>query len=85
MVPVDADTVCLSDENESPVRAGGVLNGQDKTIHDTSPSVILNDPRSAFPLTIPDDPEPEEGDHSDLSPNNRKFVWVVKPVNRLKI
>ncbi|GFS31063.1 hypothetical protein TNIN_308481 [Trichonephila inaurata madagascariensis] len=101
-VPVDAAIVRIPDENESPIHAGAVINEQDeKTILDASPSITPNDPRPAspltfsdvfvpaFPLTIPDDPEPEEGDHSDPSPDKRtiktKLGWVVKPVNRPKI
>ncbi|GFW48325.1 hypothetical protein TNCV_1108881 [Trichonephila clavipes] len=60
-----------------------------------NPSIAPNDPRSAFlliisddpvpvfPLTIPDDPDAEEGDHNDLLSNNRtvetKFGRIVKP------
>ncbi|GFY42953.1 hypothetical protein TNIN_142411 [Trichonephila inaurata madagascariensis] len=70
IVPVNFETDRLPDENGSPVRAGRVIYGQNETLHPASLSVTLNDPRPAFPLTIPDYPEPEEGDHSDASSNN---------------
>ncbi|GFY43319.1 integrase catalytic domain-containing protein [Trichonephila inaurata madagascariensis] len=101
LVPVDAAIVRILDENGSPVHAVGVINGQDETILDASstitpnglkPAFLLNipyDPVPAFPLTITDHPEPEDGYLSDPSPDKitikTMFGRVVKPVNRLKI
>ncbi|GFY07243.1 hypothetical protein TNCV_1585981 [Trichonephila clavipes] len=71
-VPVDAAIVRIPDANGSPVvHAGRVINEQDETILDASPSIIPNDPVPASPLTVPDDPEPEEGDIGDPSPDKR--------------
>ncbi|GFY51362.1 integrase catalytic domain-containing protein [Trichonephila inaurata madagascariensis] len=71
-VPVDAAIVRIPDENGSPVvRAGGAINKQDETILDASPSITPNDPVPTSPLTVPDDPEPEEEDLGDPSPDKR--------------
>ncbi|GFY38708.1 uncharacterized protein TNIN_403751 [Trichonephila inaurata madagascariensis] len=97
MAPVDFPTVRLPDENRSPVRDGGVLNGQNETSPDASPSINLTDPVPVFPLTIPDDhvqafpltisddPELEEIDHSDSSPNNRAIKTKFGRVSRFNI
>ncbi|GFT22380.1 uncharacterized protein TNCV_3273601 [Trichonephila clavipes] len=58
VVPVVFATVRLPDENRSPVRAGGVINGRDKISPVASPYVNPGDPVPAFSLTIPDDPVP---------------------------
>ncbi|GFQ87127.1 hypothetical protein TNCT_400421 [Trichonephila clavata] len=58
IVPVDVAIVHIPDENGSPVRVLGAINGRDETTLDVSLFVTPNTPRPASPLTFPDDPVP---------------------------